>query len=227
MEKIQVTAFCIQEFIISGLYVYYTRQILKPGESFQKKRTRQVMMHLIYVNILVILMDITLLCTEYANLYEIQITFKGALYSIKLRLEFAILNDLMSIAGPRDNSHDNVYSHSERGNITMGTFNNRNMPQEAQTNDPAPRNYTCSASGQNKSPFDRKMNDGCVMMTTEVVVENEEPGQHGKPTESQDSLSVIDTTGTRTTVGVNGRGNRQQRAHSPNSSEVEFAGQGY
>src|SRR5271167_5037649 len=115
MEKIQVTAFCIQEFIISGLYVYATRKILKPGETFQKSRTRQVMMHLIYVNILVILMDITLLCTEYANLYDIQITFKGTLYSIKLRLEFAVLNELRSLVFPGAGSQDNqnnVYSHS-------------------------------------------------------------------------------------------------------------------
>src|SRR5438046_10416498 len=97
MEKIQITAFSIQEFIISAMYLYETRRILQPSATFQKKRTRQVMMHLIYVNVLIILMDITLLCTEYANLYDIQITYKGALYSIKLRLEFAVLNQLMSL----------------------------------------------------------------------------------------------------------------------------------
>src|SRR5271154_5147452 len=97
MEKIQVTAFCVQEFIISSLYVYETRRLLQPSATFQKKRTRRVMWHLIYVNILIILMDITVLCTEYADLYEIQITFKGTLYSIKLRLEFAVLNSLMSL----------------------------------------------------------------------------------------------------------------------------------
>ena len=58
MEKIQVTAFAIQEFIISGLYVYETRQILKPGETFHKKRTRRVMRHLIYVNILIIIIHL-------------------------------------------------------------------------------------------------------------------------------------------------------------------------
>lgn len=130
MEKIQVTAFCIQEFIISGLYVYYTREMLNPGETFQKKRNRQIMLHLIYVNILVILMDITLLCTEYASLYEIQITFKGALYSIKLRLEFAVLNDLLSIFSPRESSQDDVYSYSERGTIPLSIINSRHQPPQ-------------------------------------------------------------------------------------------------
>ncbi|KAH7308875.1 hypothetical protein BKA65DRAFT_576475 [Rhexocercosporidium sp. MPI-PUGE-AT-0058] len=213
MEKIQVTAFCIQESIISGLYVYYTRQILKPGESFQKKRTRTVMLHLIYVNILVILMDITLLCTQYANLYEIQITFKGALYSIKLRLEFAILNDLMSIAGPADTSHENPYSLSGRGIL----------PTRGQGNEEA-RNYSCTASGQHTSPFSGKEDNNCVVMTTEVFVKNEERGGIGS--ESEDTISRAKAAGSRTHPGANGRGG-QHKAHSPNSSEVEFAEQGY
>lgn len=221
MEKIQVTAFCIQEFIISGLYVYYTRQILKPGESFQRKRTRTVMLHLIYVNILVILMDITLLCTEYANLYEIQITFKGALYSIKLRLEFAILNDLMSIAGPANTSHESPYSHSGRGDITLGTLNNR--IQATQGNEEA-RNYSCTASGQNAPPFSGKEGNNCVVMKTEVFVKNEERG--GIESESEDTISRAKAAGSRTHPGANGRGG-QHKTHSPNSSEVEFAEQGY
>src|SRR5436190_250540 len=48
MEKIQITAFSIQEFIISAMYLYETHRILKPSATFQKKRTRQVMLHLIY-----------------------------------------------------------------------------------------------------------------------------------------------------------------------------------
>lgn len=77
MEKVQMTAFCIQEFIISSVYLYETRRLLTPSENFQKERARRVMRHLIYVNVLLIFMDIAMLCTEYANLYEIQIALKG------------------------------------------------------------------------------------------------------------------------------------------------------
>ncbi|PVH70109.1 hypothetical protein DL98DRAFT_554168 [Cadophora sp. DSE1049] len=97
MEKIQITAFCIQEFIISGLYVFHTRKILKTSAIFQKSKTHQVMRHLIIINVLIILMDLTLLGTEFAGHYEIETTYKSALYSIKLKLEFAILNQLVML----------------------------------------------------------------------------------------------------------------------------------
>ena len=232
MEKIQVTAFCIQEFIISGLYVYATRKILKPGETFQKSRTRQVMMHLIYVNILVILMDITLLCTEYANLYDIQITFKGTLYSIKLRLEFAVLNELRSLVFPSVGSQDNqnVYNHSGVRDITLHTFNDRNQHNgQNQTDESVSKNYTCVATKQTMSPFSHDVEDNCVVMTTEVVVEREDTVQREKKDiESDDSISAASRMpNSRTTASVSGRTSRQQQTQSPNSSQVEFAHAGY
>jgi hypothetical protein len=233
MEKVQVTAFCIQEFIISGLYVFATRKILKPGESFQKKRTRQVMLHLIYVNILVILMDITLLCTEYANLYDIQITFKSALYSIKLRLEFAVLNQLRSLVFPGDGSHENqnsVYNHSRARDVSLHTFNDRSQHHgQGHADESVSKNYTCVAAKQTLSPFSRDMEDNCVVMTTEVVVEREETAQHEKKgVESENNISVaFGPPKGRTTTAGGGRTSRQQHTQSPNSSEVEFAHAGY
>lgn len=216
MEKIQVTAFCIQEFIISGLYVYYTRLMLKPGEAYQKKRTRQVMLHLIYVNVLVILMDVILLCTEYANLYEIQITFKGAVYSVKLRLEFAILNDLMRIAGPNDSSNEGAYTNSlgRDTGVQLGTVTARNGKDGQDL-----ENYTCTASGfgQMGSPFSGKEDGNVVVMTTEVVVKNE--GGEGRA-RGRESLDTVELGGRRDNAG-------RTQAHSLNSSEVEFAEAGY
>ncbi|RDL30657.1 Uncharacterized protein BP5553_10002 [Venustampulla echinocandica] len=219
MEKVQVTAFCIQEFIISGLYVYATRQILKPGGVFQKKRTRQVMLHLIYVNVLVILMDITLLCTEYANLYEIQITFKSALYSVKLRLEFAVLNQLRSLVFPGDSggqhsSSNHNHQSRARDDVVLATLQDRGHQGDdiAQS-----RNYTCFASGErHPSPFSRRSQDDTrVMMTTEVVVKTEDA--------SKKEQGAV----TRTDIVANGSTTRQNGKVSPNSSEVDFANRGY
>jgi len=53
------------------------------------------MWHLIYINILIIVLDLVLLGTEYAGLFYIQTTLKCAVYSIKLKLEFTILNQLL------------------------------------------------------------------------------------------------------------------------------------
>jgi hypothetical protein len=219
MEKIQVTGFCIQEFIISGLYVYATKQILKPGEAFQKKRFRRVMRHLIYVNILVILMDITLLCTEYANLYDIQITFKGTLYSVKLRLEFAILNQLRSIVRPSGSSYDNgVNSQPGVRDISLSTFQHQNAISQAQVNGNLSTIY---ANRQAKSPFSGDLDDNHVMMTTEIVVLSEESKQEKKEVEDKASLGdLVETSG-------GGRASRQKAAYSPNSSEIEFAGAGF
>jgi len=221
MEKIQVTGFCIQEFIISGLYVYATREILKPGETFQKKRFRRVMRHLILVNILVILMDITLLGTEYANLYDIQITLKGTLYSIKLRIEFSILNQLRSIVRPSGSSYDHD-AHSQPGarDISLHTFttHNPNTAAQALANGNSSSIY---ASRQTKSPFHGDVNDNRVMMTTDVIVMTEElKGDYAGAEDQKISEGLAVTTG-------GGRASRQKGVYSENSSEVEFAGEGF
>jgi hypothetical protein len=226
MEKIQVTGFCIQEFIISGLYVYATREILKPGETFQKKRFRRVMRHLIYVNILVILMDITLLGTEYANLYDIQITFKGTLYSIKLRIEFAILNQLRSIVRPSGTSYDNgVNSQPGVRDVSLHTFHNQNTIPQATANG---NSSTIYAGRQAMSPFPGGFDDNHVMMTTDVIIMSEELKQDktgAKDRASSEDLAVPSGGGISAIAGE--RANRQKGAYSANSSEIEFAGAGF
>jgi hypothetical protein len=210
MEKIQITAFSIQEFIISGLYLHETRRILQPTASFQKKRTRQVMLHLIYVNILIMFMDITLLSMEYANLYEIQITFKGTLYSIKLRLEFTVLNSLMSLTNS-NNSDEVHYSHSATRNIGLETLNG-NTRADGYNAEALPASYSVFASRSHNSPFAGDMEDNVVMKTTEVAVRTE---MVERDVEEKD----------------NGPESAKVRRHRPNpspaSSEVEFAHDGF
>ncbi|KAI9890939.1 MAG: hypothetical protein M1814_003440 [Vezdaea aestivalis] len=112
MEKIQMTAFCIQEFIISGLYVWATLKLLKP---IYHGRTRKVMTHLIWINIIIVALDVVLLAMEYKNYYEIQATLKAMVYSIKLKLEFAVLNQLMTLAnaGVHDAALRSHHTHDE------------------------------------------------------------------------------------------------------------------
>lgn len=90
-----MTAFCLQEFIISGVYMYSTIKLLRP---VYHGRTRKVMMLQIWTNLIVIAMDIGLLAMEYSRNYDIEATAKSMFYSIKLKLEFAVLNQLMSLA---------------------------------------------------------------------------------------------------------------------------------
>lgn len=94
MEKIQMTGFCIQEFIISGLYILETVKMLRLNPD---KGNRKIMYQLLSINLLIILMDLGLLVVEYLNYYIIETTLKGAIYSIKLKLEFAVLGKLVHL----------------------------------------------------------------------------------------------------------------------------------
>lgn len=215
MEKIQVTAFCIQEFIISGLYLFETRRLLQPSATFQKKRTRQVMLHLIIVNIVIILMDITLLCTEYADLYEIQITFKGTLYSIKLRLEFAVLNSLMSLTSASNSTDENqtvVHTHSRARDVGMETFRAQTQHEDGHVKEPMPTSYSVFATRSHKSPFAGEIENNVVMKTTEIAVRID-------PTEDEDD----EKNGIQDNLDLH----RHRPNASPTSSEVNFAGEGF
>ena len=75
------------------------------------------MRHLIVVNVFIIFLDFSLLGTEFANHYEIQTTYKSVIYSIKLKLEFNILNQLVKLrssAGGREAYPVSVSAYSSR-----------------------------------------------------------------------------------------------------------------
>lgn len=105
MERLQMTAFSVQEFIISGIYVYSTIKLLRP---VYHGRTRRVMTQLIWINLMIIAMDVLLLTFEYNEHYEIEATLKAMVYSIKLKLEFAVLNQLMTLANASVHNASNL-----------------------------------------------------------------------------------------------------------------------
>lgn len=99
-EKIQVTMFSIQESIISGIYVYETCKMLRfefTLDTARQSTTRRLMVHLIYMIIIVALLDISILGLEYAGQYTAQTSVKALVYSVKLKLEFDILNRLADL----------------------------------------------------------------------------------------------------------------------------------
>ncbi|KAH7066696.1 hypothetical protein BKA63DRAFT_125961 [Paraphoma chrysanthemicola] len=96
-EKIQLIGFSVQESIISGIYIWEASRTLNPILEFRGTKERKVIRHLILVNLLVVVMDASLLVTEFTNNFEIQTTYKTVVYSIKLKLEFFVLNQLLLI----------------------------------------------------------------------------------------------------------------------------------
>ncbi|KAJ5157336.1 uncharacterized protein N7482_008436 [Penicillium canariense] len=110
MEKIQMTGFCLQEFIISGLYIWETVRMIRLDMDHTK---RKIQYQLLILNMIIIIMDLGLLVAEYRNYYIMETMLKGAVYSIKLKLEFAVLGKLIhlvhnhvwkpeSFSGPRE-----------------------------------------------------------------------------------------------------------------------------
>lgn len=99
MERIELTGFCLQEFIISGLYIRETVKLLKMDSqtSDSPKLSLKIMYQLIGINCLIILLDTILLVVEYLNYFVIQTTLKCLVYSIKLKLEFGVLGRLIFI----------------------------------------------------------------------------------------------------------------------------------
>ena len=242
-EKVQMTGFTIQETIISGLYLWETRHVLRPGATFQREKTRKVMRHLVWVNCFIIFLDMALLATEYANLFEVQTVFKAAVYSIKLRFEFVVLNQLMDYVQARSSTFERSNDTPSRPNnpasrtrsfpldsVKRGTLRsgeNRNDGRTLSIN-----NYSVSASKGVASPTGPRSMDG-VLRTTEVHVVHGEPklrdedeqilnnstlhGLYPTAKGHGEAVTVAPTAHTRTTT---------RSDSSPSSSIVEFAGKG-
>jgi uncharacterized membrane protein len=108
MEKLQMTMFCIQEVLLGAMYLHYTRNM-----RLNKKITALVRQTL-YINIAVLCLDFSMLFIEYIGLYDYQIMLKVVVYSIKLKMEFLILNilvrSLRQNAGTNDTSKGAPFS---------------------------------------------------------------------------------------------------------------------
>jgi len=112
MERIQVVGFCIQELVISGIYVWETIKLLRLRPQ---GRPQGILSQLLIINIIILILDVAVVVIENVGYYAVQVMFKPVAYSIKLKLEYAILGKLVSIArGPHNvgqelhpTAHDN------------------------------------------------------------------------------------------------------------------------
>ncbi|KAH7367977.1 integral membrane protein [Plectosphaerella cucumerina] len=96
-ERVQLAGFTAQECLISGIYVVATIRTLRPILAIKLPKERKIVHHLLLVNVFVIILDISLLVTQYTGNFQIQTTYKPVVYSIKLKMEFVILNRLLRL----------------------------------------------------------------------------------------------------------------------------------
>ncbi|KAJ3529483.1 hypothetical protein NM208_g9736 [Fusarium decemcellulare] len=209
MEKIQVSIFFLQEIVISSFYIFETVKLMRLERTMGNKRgSRRLMNHLIFVNLLIILLDITILGLEYADQYEYQTSYKAFVYSTKLKLEFTILNRLVEMttgskdisSGPRSRTAGTTTAI--RAINPLATFHIRA--------------YAMGGDEGGEDGGSPRRDDG-VMMTTEVIVQSEERDDDGQsigPNSSADSIGIA-------------KGPFDGENLSKSSSEIHLASRGF
>lgn len=143
----QLAVFFVQETMLSLLYIYHTRKYLLArspliertwsvaesdhGERSQSQEQNSVLWQLVYSNVLIIALDITLLGIQCADLFYLQGAFKPCVYGVKLKIEFAILNRL--IATVQQAAREEIYLGSAPDSLGLGP--NLSSAQSAQERD--------------------------------------------------------------------------------------------
>lgn len=91
-ERIQLVAFSLQEAILSAIYSYEAVRLLnlRPRGHY-----RGTLLQLLFVNLAMIAMDAAIIGVQYSGFFDIHVTLKALVYSIKLKLEYAILGKLV------------------------------------------------------------------------------------------------------------------------------------
>lgn len=105
VERLQVIWFTAQEIFISTIYIWETIRLIRLNPEADARR-HKILYELLAVNIAVILMDLSLVILQHLGFYFTQIELKPMVYSIKLKLEFAVLGMLVLL----------VHSHSSSSN---------------------------------------------------------------------------------------------------------------
>ncbi|KAH7114926.1 hypothetical protein B0J13DRAFT_459904 [Dactylonectria estremocensis] len=220
MEKIQVTIFFLQEIILSSFYIMETVKLMRLERYMGNTRSsRRLMKHLVLVNVLIILLDITIVGLEYANQYEYQTSYKSFVYSTKLKLEFTILNRLVEMTAGSKNASSGPRSRCHN------TVNNTSIPLETFTGEaggnPTSVSYQAYAmagsEGSNgRAQISPTRNENRVMMTTEIILHREER-------QDDETGSICRKSSADSTTGAAKAYDRESKT----SSEVHLATRGF
>ena len=98
--------------------------------------TKNLMVQLAGMNVVLILLDVAILVTASLNLYMIQTTFKSLVYSFKLKIEFGVLSRIVRIVQDRSEPNSLTWVTSKLGTI-VGTEKLESGAQVTQENIPS------------------------------------------------------------------------------------------
>jgi hypothetical protein len=97
LERVQIVMFSVQEITISFFYVRAAYQYLK-SRFAQPGKTRSAMCLLLLVQIVIIAVDIALIVIDFAGYLQLKLFIHSFVYSVKLELEFVVLNQLVELS---------------------------------------------------------------------------------------------------------------------------------
>ena len=182
-ESVQLTVFALQEIFISALYIYHAFQMLSPALTLRAQSKKTAMRHLVYVNCALIVLDVAVVGLQYAGLYEVQTSLKPAVYGVKLKLEFWVLNHLRSAMGVQrateSRTGDTRMLDKDAADVNANALMQVGIHVSS---------YTSSVRMESVGLGD--VQDG-VLITSEAIVESGE----GRGGSSRGSMSSLDAEG--------------------------------
>ncbi|KAL2858803.1 hypothetical protein BJX68DRAFT_262340 [Aspergillus pseudodeflectus] len=105
IERYMVTGHVVREVLICGLYLYQAVRQLRPIIEMKGTAGRRVMAHIMLVNGAVIILDLFNLLTLYRGRSGLGSAYTCVSHSVKLRMEFVVLNSLLELLGAPMNGH--------------------------------------------------------------------------------------------------------------------------
>ncbi|KAH6988733.1 integral membrane protein [Ilyonectria destructans] len=94
-ERVEIVLFSTQESIISGLFLWEGYHSFQPVIALRGAEGRKIVAQLAALFLVNILLDSVLVILEYTNNFDLETTCKPLIYSIKLKVEFILLNRLL------------------------------------------------------------------------------------------------------------------------------------
>lgn len=137
-DRLQLIVFFMQEAMLSSLYIFYARAYLRQHALLHNhnlstpplggihgrhraKAQRSMLWQLLLAHGFIITLDITALGIECADMVDWQAAIKPFVYGIKLKIEFFILNRLLTLVQPaaarREITHDHEPYDTSHGQI--------------------------------------------------------------------------------------------------------------
>ncbi|KAI0479301.1 hypothetical protein GGR56DRAFT_673231 [Xylariaceae sp. FL0804] len=158
-EKVQVTVFFLQESVISGIYLRKAWVFWFDRSMGKQAKVRGMLVHLVVVNMLVVLLDFTVLYLEYSNYYLLQTTYKTFVYSVKLKVEISILNKLVDFVKTATTieNHDRLTQQMEEEWIRTLETNFSGPPRQGPTSTHTTGSAGASMSTEATKQADRRM----------------------------------------------------------------------